>query len=56
MPQTITSSNPEIIAIWTVGQKLWKKDLPGTYQSLAAYNWTEPIATIMRSLEGSIVN
>lgn len=35
-----------------MGQKLWKKDLPGTYQALAAYNWTEPVANIIRALEG----
>ncbi|XP_061707242.1 COP9 signalosome complex subunit 8 [Cydia pomonella] len=51
IPQSITSSNPEITAIWAVGQKLWKKDLAGTYQALASYNWTEPVANIIRALE-----
>ncbi|XP_050670237.1 COP9 signalosome complex subunit 8 [Leptidea sinapis] len=51
IPQNITSSNPEISAIWAVGQKLWKKDLPRMYQALAAYHWVEPVATIMRALE-----
>lgn len=55
IPQNITSSNPEIAAIWTVGQKLWKKDLPGTYHSLAAFNWTEPVVSIIRALEGKII-
>ncbi|XP_037297646.1 COP9 signalosome complex subunit 8 [Manduca sexta] len=54
IPQNITSSNPEITAIWSVGQKLWKKDLPGTYQTLAAYNWTEPVANIIRALEEKV--
>ncbi|KAJ0181900.1 hypothetical protein K1T71_002622 [Dendrolimus kikuchii] len=54
IPQNITSSNPEITAIWAVGQKLWKKDLAGTYQALAAYNWTEPVANIIRALEEKI--
>ncbi|XP_068621468.1 COP9 signalosome complex subunit 8 [Battus philenor] len=51
IPQNIVSSNPEIAAIWVIGQKLWKKDLAGTYQALTAYNWTEPIANIIRALE-----
>ncbi|XP_013168147.1 PREDICTED: COP9 signalosome complex subunit 8 [Papilio xuthus] len=51
IPPNIISSNPEIAAIWTVGQKLWKKDLAGTYQALAIYNWTEPISNIIRALE-----
>ncbi|XP_038211630.1 COP9 signalosome complex subunit 8 [Zerene cesonia] len=54
IPQNITSSNPELVAIWTVGQKMWKKDLPRTYQALAAYHWVEPVATIMRALEEKV--
>ncbi|KAL4708066.1 hypothetical protein ACJJTC_009845 [Scirpophaga incertulas] len=55
IPQNITSSNPELAAIWAIGQKLWKKDLAGTYHAIAAYNWSEPeIASIMRSLEEKI--
>lgn len=47
------SSSPEIVAIWAIGQKLWKKDLPGTYEALAAYSWTEPVSNIIRALEGN---
>lgn len=55
IPQNITSSNPELAAIWAIGQKLWKKDLAGTYQAIAGYNWTEPeVANIIRALEGMI--
>ncbi|GBP49016.1 COP9 signalosome complex subunit 8 [Eumeta japonica] len=55
IPQSITSSNPEIGAIWAVGQKLWKKDLAGTYVALSRYNWTEPVLNIMRALEAVLV-
>lgn len=48
------TSNPDISAVWAVGQKLWKKDLAGTYQALAAYNWVEPVAAIIRALEGIV--
>lgn len=54
IPPNITSSNPEIAAVWAIGQKLWKKDLPGTYQALAAHNWTEPVANIITALEEKI--
>ncbi|XP_034829023.1 COP9 signalosome complex subunit 8 [Maniola hyperantus] len=54
IPQTITSSNPELTAIWAVGQKLWKKNLGATYLALAAYTWTEPVANIIRALEEKV--
>lgn len=52
IPQSVENANPELFAIWSVGQKMWKRDLPGTYQSLAAYSWSEPVAKIMTPLEG----
>lgn len=55
IPQNIITGNPDISAVWAVSQKLWKKDLPGTYQALAAYNWVEPIAPIIRALEGNLL-
>ncbi|XP_013188845.1 COP9 signalosome complex subunit 8 [Amyelois transitella] len=54
IPPNILSSNPEIPAIWAVGQKLWKKDLAGTYQALAAFTWTEPVSNIIRALEEKV--
>lgn len=54
IPQNVMSSSPEIVAIWAIGQKLWKKDLPGTYEALAAYSWTEPVSNIIRALEENV--
>lgn len=52
IPNNIVSSNPEITAIWAVGQKLWKKDLPGTYIALSAFNWSEHVSNIIAELRG----
>ncbi|XP_041976601.1 COP9 signalosome complex subunit 8 [Aricia agestis] len=54
IPQNVSTSNPEIAAIWAIGQKLWKKDFPGTYQALKGYNWTEPVAPIIEALEEKV--
>lgn len=53
IPQSVENTNAELFAIWSVGQKMWKRDLPGTYQSLSAFTWSEPVAKIMNSLEGN---
>lgn len=55
IPLSVQSSNPELFSIWGVGQKMWKRDLPGTYQALAATVWTDPVADIMKSLEGTFL-
>lgn len=54
IPRNITVSNPEILAVWSVGQKLWKKDLPATYLALGAYNWSEVVSEIMTDLRKNL--
>lgn len=48
------SANPEIGQIWTVGQNMWQKDFPSIYRSLAANTWSEPVAEIMKALNGKL--
>ncbi|KPP69296.1 E3 ubiquitin-protein ligase TRIM63-like [Scleropages formosus] len=50
IPQAIKSANPELTAIWAVGQRIWQRDFPGIYSSIAAYQWSESILPIMEAL------
>uniref|UniRef100_A0A3Q3IUR6 COP9 signalosome complex subunit 8 n=1 Tax=Monopterus albus TaxID=43700 RepID=A0A3Q3IUR6_MONAL len=43
-------TNPELAAIWTVGQRIWQRDFPGIYTAIAAYQWTETILPVMEAL------
>ncbi|XP_061548326.1 COP9 signalosome complex subunit 8 [Phycodurus eques] len=53
IPQAIKAANPELAAIWTVGQHIWQRDFPGIYSSIAAYQWSETILTVMEALQES---
>uniref|UniRef100_A0A8C9RVA6 COP9 signalosome complex subunit 8 n=1 Tax=Scleropages formosus TaxID=113540 RepID=A0A8C9RVA6_SCLFO len=53
IPQAIKSANPELTAIWAVGQRIWQRDFPGIYSSIAAYQWSESILPIMEALRES---
>ncbi|KAL4618049.1 COP9 signalosome complex subunit 8 isoform X2, partial [Arapaima gigas] len=46
-------ANPELTAIWAVGQRIWQRDFPGIYSSIAAYQWSESILPIMEALRGT---
>uniref|UniRef100_A0A3Q3LYF2 COP9 signalosome complex subunit 8 n=1 Tax=Mastacembelus armatus TaxID=205130 RepID=A0A3Q3LYF2_9TELE len=46
-------ANPEIPAIWTVGQRIWQRDFPGIYTAIAAYQWTDTILPVMEALRES---
>ncbi|KAJ7344649.1 hypothetical protein JRQ81_000599 [Phrynocephalus forsythii] len=50
IPPAIKSANPELGAIWTVGQRIWQRDFPGIYTAIAAHQWSESIQPIMEAL------
>uniref|UniRef100_A0A3B3SLR9 COP9 signalosome complex subunit 8 n=1 Tax=Paramormyrops kingsleyae TaxID=1676925 RepID=A0A3B3SLR9_9TELE len=53
IPQAIKTANPELIAIWAVGQRIWQRDFPGIYSSIAAHQWSESIQPVMEALRES---
>uniref|UniRef100_A0A3B5B2I7 COP9 signalosome complex subunit 8 n=1 Tax=Stegastes partitus TaxID=144197 RepID=A0A3B5B2I7_9TELE len=53
IPQAIKSANPELTAIWAVGQRIWQRDFPGIYTAIAAFQWSENILPVMEALRES---
>ncbi|KAA0715796.1 Tripartite motif-containing protein 54 [Triplophysa tibetana] len=54
IPQAIKTANPEMAAIWAVGQRIWQRDFPGIYSAIAAFQWSESILPVMEALRGSM--
>ncbi|XP_014019352.1 COP9 signalosome complex subunit 8 isoform X1 [Salmo salar] len=50
IPQAIKSANPELTALWAVGQRIWQRDFPGIYSAIAAHQWSENILPVMEAL------
>lgn len=50
IPQPVKSANAEIGWIWDVGQKIWQRDFPGIYSSIAAHQWSENIQPVMEAV------
>uniref|UniRef100_A0A670HUE7 COP9 signalosome complex subunit 8 n=1 Tax=Podarcis muralis TaxID=64176 RepID=A0A670HUE7_PODMU len=50
IPPAIKSANPELGAIWSVGQRIWQRDFPGIYTTIGAHQWSESIQPIMEAL------
>uniref|UniRef100_A0A8C1XNT4 COP9 signalosome complex subunit 8 n=1 Tax=Cyprinus carpio TaxID=7962 RepID=A0A8C1XNT4_CYPCA len=53
IPQAIKTANPELAAIWAVGQRIWQRDFPGIYTAIDAYQWSESILPVMEALRES---
>ncbi|KAL6297460.1 hypothetical protein ACE6H2_005602 [Prunus campanulata] len=41
MPATVKEGNPEVIAAWKIGQKLWVRDYGGVYEAIRGYDWSQ---------------
>ncbi|KAM8933770.1 COP9 signalosome complex subunit 8 isoform 2-T2 [Pelodytes ibericus] len=50
IPPSIRSANAELAGIWEVGQRIWQREFPGIYASIAAYQWSENIQPIMEAV------
>ncbi|XP_059823050.1 COP9 signalosome complex subunit 8 [Hypanus sabinus] len=50
IPQAIKTANPELGAIWSVGQRVWQRDFPGIYSVISSHQWSDTIQPIMEEL------
>uniref|UniRef100_UPI00398F58A3 COP9 signalosome complex subunit 8 isoform X2 n=1 Tax=Pristiophorus japonicus TaxID=55135 RepID=UPI00398F58A3 len=50
IPQAIKTANPELGAIWSVGQRIWQRDFPGIYTVISSHQWSDTIQPIMEEL------
>ncbi|CAB4298178.1 unnamed protein product [Prunus armeniaca] len=37
----VKEGNPEVIAAWKIGQKLWVRDYGGVYEAIRGYDWSQ---------------
>ncbi|XP_069790504.1 COP9 signalosome complex subunit 8 isoform X2 [Narcine bancroftii] len=50
IPQALKTANPELGAIWSVGQRVWQRDFPGIYTVISSHQWSDTIQPIMEEL------
>ncbi|KAK8578943.1 hypothetical protein V6N13_142193 [Hibiscus sabdariffa] len=41
IPATIKESQPELVAAWKIGQKMWTRDYAGVYEAIRGFDWTQ---------------
>ncbi|KAL3651573.1 COP9 signalosome complex subunit 8 [Castilleja foliolosa] len=40
IPTAVKESQPEVSAVWKIGQKLWVKDYGGVHEAIREFNWS----------------
>ncbi|XVF52530.1 hypothetical protein PTKIN_Ptkin05aG0025800 [Pterospermum kingtungense] len=41
IPPAIKESQPELVAAWKIGQKLWTRDYAGVFEAIRGFDWTQ---------------
>ncbi|XP_043288087.1 COP9 signalosome complex subunit 8 [Venturia canescens] len=53
IPTNIKTSTPELLKIWQVGQKMWKRDWSAVHAALNC-EWSEDVRNIMNALKENV--
>ncbi|XVF10916.1 hypothetical protein REPUB_Repub07fG0224700 [Reevesia pubescens] len=40
IPPAVKESQPELVAAWKIGQKLWTRNYAGVYEAIRGFDWT----------------
>ncbi|XP_024026186.1 COP9 signalosome complex subunit 8 [Morus notabilis] len=43
IPLAIKDSQPELVAAWKIGQKLWIRDHGGVYEAIRGFDWSQQV-------------
>ncbi|KAH1207894.1 COP9 signalosome complex subunit 8 [Glycine max] len=46
IPSSIKESQPEVTAVWKIGQKLWLRDYAGVHEAIRAFDWTQELQAL----------
>ncbi|CAI9765343.1 unnamed protein product [Fraxinus pennsylvanica] len=49
IPLAVKESQPEVLAAWKIGQKLWTRDYAGVHEAIREFNWSPEAQGIVTS-------
>ena len=54
IPPAIKESQPELVAAWKIGQKLWTRDYAGVYEAIRGFDWTQETQVLVAAFSGKL--
>lgn len=52
IPAAIKENQPEVVAAWKVGQKLWMRDYRGVYEAIGGFDWSQEAQSLVAAFSG----
>jgi len=53
MPSSVKESQPEVVAVWKIGQCMWTHDYAGAHGALHSFTWSAEVQQIITALSDS---
>ncbi|KAK6935083.1 CSN8/PSMD8/EIF3K [Dillenia turbinata] len=54
MPSVIKENNPEVLAAWKIGQRLWTRDYAGVYDAIRGFDWSQQVQDLVAAFLGKL--
>lgn len=52
IPPAIKDGQPELIAAWKIGQKLWVRDYGGVHEAIHGFDWSQQVQGLVATFSG----
>ncbi|PIN00010.1 hypothetical protein CDL12_27492 [Handroanthus impetiginosus] len=52
IPLAVKENQPEVAAVWKIGQRLWMKDYGGVHEAIREFNWSPQSQAIVAAFSG----
>jgi len=52
IPSSIKESQPEVTAVWKIGQKLWLRDYAGVHEAIRGFDWSQDVQGLVAAFSG----
>lgn len=52
IPSSIKESQPEITAVWKIGQRLWLRDYAGVHEAIRGFDWSQDLQGLVAAFSG----
>ncbi|KAF4384243.1 hypothetical protein G4B88_016809 [Cannabis sativa] len=52
IPAAIKDNQPELLAAWKIGQKLWVRDYGGVHEAIRGFDWSQQVQGLVAAFSG----
>ncbi|KZV17781.1 hypothetical protein F511_01590 [Dorcoceras hygrometricum] len=54
IPLAVRDSQPEVSAVWKIGQRLWTRDYVGVHEAIREFNWSPDTQSFVAAFSGEL--